>query len=36
MNEYCNQAIKRLEKFPKNEASEALSKLFRYIITRKR
>lgn len=36
MNEYCNDAIKRLEKFPKNEASEALGMLFQYIITRKR
>jgi octaprenyl-diphosphate synthase len=36
MNEFCEQAIERLNKFPKNEASEALSELFRYIITRKK
>ena len=36
MNEYCNEAIKRLEQFPKSEASEALSMLFQYVITRKR
>ena len=36
MNEYCNEAIKRLEVFPKNEASEALANLFQYLIVRKR
>ncbi|MGF7140295.1 polyprenyl synthetase family protein [Roseimarinus sediminis] len=36
MNFYCDEAIRRLEVFPKNEASEALAKLFRYVITRKR
>lgn len=34
MNEICNQAIEMLNEFPKNDASEALAKLFQYIITR--
>ena len=36
MNEYCNEAIKRLALFPKNEASESLAQLFQYLIDRKR
>ncbi len=36
MNQICEQAILRLEKFPENEARNALSDLFRYIISRKR
>lgn len=35
MNEICNDAVIRLEKFPENEARNALSELFKYIITRK-
>ncbi|MFA9389391.1 MAG: polyprenyl synthetase family protein [Prolixibacteraceae bacterium] len=36
MNAYCNEAIQRLEAFPKNEARESLAELFRYTITRKK
>ena len=36
MNDYCKEAIRRLEVFPKNEASEALADLFEYLIVRKR
>lgn len=36
MNEICAQAIKRLEAFPQNEASNSLAELFNYIITRKK
>lgn len=36
MNEYCSEAIKRLELFPKNEASVSLAELFQYLIVRKK
>jgi octaprenyl-diphosphate synthase len=36
MNFYCEEAIRRLSAFPKNEASESLAELFKYIITRKK
>lgn len=36
MNYYCNEAIKRLEAFPENEARIALAELFRFSITRKK
>jgi octaprenyl-diphosphate synthase len=36
MNEYCDEAIKRLMVFPPSEARDALIRLFRYIISRKK
>ncbi|MDA3879084.1 MAG: polyprenyl synthetase family protein [Prolixibacteraceae bacterium] len=36
MNHYCVQAIERLSVFPDSEARDALSALFKYIISRKR
>jgi octaprenyl-diphosphate synthase len=36
MNQYCEKAIARLNKFPESEAQIALCDLFRYIIKRKK
>jgi octaprenyl-diphosphate synthase len=36
MNYFSNEALKRLDEFPKNAASESLAELIGYIITRKK
>jgi octaprenyl-diphosphate synthase len=36
MNYFSNEALKRLDEFPKNEASESLAQLINFIITRKK
>jgi len=36
MNFYCNEAIRRIQQFPENEARNSLIELFKYIITRKK
>lgn len=36
MNSLCEEAIKRIEKYPQNEASESIIQLFKYIIERKK
>jgi octaprenyl-diphosphate synthase len=36
MNFFSNEALKRLNEFPKNDASESLAELIGYIITRKK
>jgi octaprenyl-diphosphate synthase len=36
MNSLCEEAIKKLEQFPKNEASVALCELIRYVTNRKK
>ncbi|HNW50117.1 MAG TPA: polyprenyl synthetase family protein [Prolixibacteraceae bacterium] len=36
MNYFCGEALKKLDEFPRNEASESLAQLINYVIVRKK